>query len=66
MLSTRNPSHSQGQTATKSERMEKIFQAKGTEKQAGVAISNIRQNRLQSKINQKRQRGSLHPYQRNK
>ena len=38
MLSTRHPLQTQGDIQTESERMEKIFQANGNQKKAGVAI----------------------------
>ena len=38
MLSIRNPSNPQGKIPPYSERMEKVFQAIPTKKQAGVAI----------------------------
>ena len=46
MLSIRNPIQIQGHMQTEREGMENAFLANGNQKKAGVAILNIRQNRL--------------------
>ena len=56
LLHTRNTSQPQRQTSSQSKGLRrKIFQTNGPKKQAGVAIL-IPKKRLQTKINQKRQK----------